>query len=112
MRMHCQLTYLGRGTMGGARRRQATIGCCWGMGVATAGGSSAWTMLPDVTTWTTIGLVNESLRCFVGIFTCKLEQLWPPVRTLAPFDLWEESGGAVGVRWRSGSGAFSCLSET
>lgn len=38
---------LGRAETGGARRRQATIGCCWGVGVATAGGSSAWTMLPD-----------------------------------------------------------------
>lgn len=37
---------LGRGETGGARRRQAVIGCCWGVGVATAGGSSAWTMLP------------------------------------------------------------------
>ena len=35
---------LGRGEGGGARWRQASIGCCWGVGVATAG-SSAWTML-------------------------------------------------------------------
>lgn len=32
--------------------------------------------------------------------------------TLVPFDLWVGSGGTVGVRWRSGGGAFSCLSET
>lgn len=44
--------YLGRG---GARRRQAITGCCWGMGVARAGGSSAWTILPEVGTWRTEG---------------------------------------------------------
>lgn len=68
-KMHCQLTHLGRGKTGGARRRQATIGCGWGVGVATVGGSSAWTMLPDVKTWRTKRLVYESLLWFLCIFT-------------------------------------------
>lgn len=99
-RTHSQLTHLGTGTTGGARRRQATIGCCWGMGVATAGGSSAWTMLPDVTTWTTLTLHYYPLFHHVRAETVVGSAA--DLGALCPLGgFWRNSRGQVEVRGRS-----------
>lgn len=103
----CNPIYLGRGTKGGARRRQAIIGCCWEMGVARAGGSSAWTILPEVVTWRKEGFLPLTVLQHAYKETRVVRLL-----TLMPFDLWVESRGTVWLRWKSGGGAFSCLSET
>lgn len=98
---------LGRGTTGGARRRQALIGCCWWMGVATAGGSSDWTILSDVTTWNKTAIITAT-ETFHKI--SKIKNLM--YQTLVPFDLLWGSGGRVKLTTWSGGGALSCFSVT
>ncbi len=59
-------------------------------------------------------LENKTTHLWVITVICVYFYMcrWCLVPTLVPFDLWAESGETVGVRWRSGGGAFSCLSET